>query len=883
MEGRNRGVSIMPPAQGSSPTNANSLVNEDVSAVEVAVDNNDEDEDILDSNGDGDAIDKEAEINFHDDGEDKPREDRGEFANRVRTLEEKRELLTRCTVKVRESSYWETLEATYVDSVIRPDPGVKRRWRKPGEHSKEREHESIDPMRPHSIAYRKHLAGNKPNSQWNKYLEYMLIGIITGLVGFLLFEIIEVIIEKRKELLVYSFRRGREHSSIGEYMGAYCSWVGTGVFLATAGMLIVVWQPAASGSGVTEVMSCLNGVVSKKVFQLRTLVAKVVSAICAVSSGLPVGPEGPIILMGSIIGGCVNNARVKLFDKVPSPQDHRDTITAGAAAGVAVAFGAPVGGLLFVFEEIATHWHHSLTPLIFCCSLLASYIYGLFASQLDGHGLRHETSFGGLIDDATIFFNSYTDRHMASRDLPMAFVIGVACGVMAALFTLLNLGLTKIRTAADDPERKSKKKLFNVLRGVEPAIVAVLFLTLSFVAPMILECKEFPVDGSGDGSFNEIGGVNLSVTAPCSKDNYYSPSATLFWNSGISIIKLLFRKSTEFDTLSLIFFGVAYFLFSCYSCGLKLASGIVIPMLVSGGVMGRLIGKFIYHHIDSSQHEGVYAVLGAAGYFAGVSRLSVSLAVIMIELTNEKRVLFPIMVSIITARAVASLLSPSLYHTQLSIKSVPFLNLADGETLDNKHFACFRASEICKPAVVCLREFETVESIIATLAVCKHNGFPVVDRDYHFLGMITRGQINALLTAFMDGIDKHLDDISNEYLVDLPWEKLAILQEQLKDSPTPEIPERFLHKKVNLIHHADSSALTVNSGASVSTVFHLFVSLGLRHLVVVTEKGQVNGLLTRHDLMPHRLEERMKKSLRNAYTTRADALMDSDEDAPLLG
>ena len=860
MEESNRGVSLTPSdgVDEQSPEESNNVENLNTT-VKVSL------------NGDQDS----------QNDEDKPREDQGEYANRVRTLEEKRELLTRCTVKVKETTYWESLEASYKDDVLRPDPGLKRRWRKPGEQSKEREHESIDPMRPHSISYRKHLAGNKPGSQWNKYIEYMLIGIITGLVGFALFEIIEVILEQRKELLTYAFRRARRSSSMGDYMGAYSSWIGTSVLLSTLGMLVVIWQPTASGSGVTEVMSCLNGVVSKKVFRLKTLIAKVVSAICAVSSGLPVGPEGPIILMGAIIGGCVNNARVKFFDKIRTPQDHRDTITAGAAAGVAVAFGAPVGGLLFVFEEIATHWHHSLTPLIFCCSLLASYVYGLFASQLDGHGLRHETSFGGLIDDATIFFNSYTDRHMASRDLPMAFIIGVVCGVLAAMFTLLNLGLTKIRTSADDPSRTKRKKLFGFLRSIEPGLVAVLFLTVSFVVPIILECKQLPID---DGSFNEAGGSNLSVIAPCSSDNHYSPSATLFWNSGINIIKLLFRKSTEFDTTSLLIFGITYFLFSCYSCGLRLASGIVIPMLVTGGVMGRLMGKFIYHYIDSTQHEGVYAVLGAAGYFAGVSRLSVSLAVIMIELTNEKRILFPIMVSIITARAVASILSPSLYHTILSIKSVPFLNIADSEAMDNKQVACFRASDICKHAVVCVREYETIDSLLATLTVCKHNGFPVVDREYHFLGMITRSQIITLLHVLLEGIDSQLDDISDEFLINTPWERIAIVQEKLRDDLTiPVIPERFLQKSINIIHHADSSALTVNSGASVTTVFNLFVSLGLRHLVVVTEKGEVNGLLTRNDLMPHRLEERMKRSLKNAYISRSDALIDSDEDAPLLG
>lgn len=91
------------------------------------------------------------------------------------------------------------------------------------------------------------------------------------------------------------------------------------------------------------------------------------SCALAVAAGLPVGPEGPLIHMGAIIGSAVSSLHstsmkfdLGLFKHLRGSNHKRDFVTAGVAAGVAAAFDAPIGGLLFSFEDVSSFWQANL-------------------------------------------------------------------------------------------------------------------------------------------------------------------------------------------------------------------------------------------------------------------------------------------------------------------------------------------------------------------------------------------------------------------------------------------------------------------------------------------------------------------------------------------
>lgn len=106
---------------------------------------------------------------------------------------------------------------------------------------------------------------------------------------------------------------------------------------------------SAAGSGVAEVKVILSGFVLHGYLGLKTLLLKTGALIFAVASGLSLGKEGPYVHIGT----CVGNICSRIFAKYrTNDAKKREMLSASASSGVAVAFGAPIGGVLFGLEEV---------------------------------------------------------------------------------------------------------------------------------------------------------------------------------------------------------------------------------------------------------------------------------------------------------------------------------------------------------------------------------------------------------------------------------------------------------------------------------------------------------------------------------------------------
>eukprot|EP01060_Flectonema_neradi_P002541 TRINITY_DN1159_c3_g1_i1.p1 TRINITY_DN1159_c3_g1~~TRINITY_DN1159_c3_g1_i1.p1 ORF type:complete len:1075 (+),score=181.98 TRINITY_DN1159_c3_g1_i1:93-3317(+) len=726
-----------------------------------------------------------------------------------------------------------------------------------------------------------------------KWCLFALIGFVVALISVVMKQSVERVVLFRFDMIHtildpeehHSHSDSNETSASGSidspnYATAWLFWVCTSCLLAFLSSVIIVFvEPKASGSGLPEVMAYLNGVQLSRTFSLKVMGVKFLSCLLAVSSGLPVGPEGPMIHLGSMVGAFLTqkkheNKGVSEFvnSKLQPFRNTADRIsfmTCGAAAGVSAAFGAPVGGLLFVMEEISSYWDQRLTWMIFFSTMIAFYSVVCFNTVVHGWYPTGYT-FGELAEDAQVLFQPeiMSKVHMNLMIIFPASIIGLACGLAGVLFTRWNVRVNKWRRGFI-----KKHRLRQVL---EPVVLALVFGTLSFVFPLISTCDVVP-SGSGDGTHvkadHEVKGANHNDFAQfvCSGEDSYSPLATLTLNSGENAIRHLYSKGTrgQFQSGALLSFFALYFTLSGYASGAAYATGIVIPMLVMGATIGRLLGEFTHSLVPAFDNydwfdPGIFALVGSASLFAGVSRLTVSLAVIMLEISHEVYFLPPMMVAIMISKCLADYLEPhSLYHQMIHLNNVPFL-----EPLDFLHaprYELLPARAAMSKTVLSLRQTDTVGNVFVCLG-STHNAFPVVNEKSELRGIVLRSQLESLLTDLPSS--EHTNN-GDERWSAMKARIKTLQTAELQDSQTTSVKRNTLRLiaaslpttdkayTISLNDVMNRSPFVVHKNFRLNLTKIFFQSLGIRHLIVVEGDYTVCGIITRKDLV--KIDEDIRK------------------------
>jgi chloride channel 7 len=283
------------------------------------------------------------------------------------------------------------------------------------------------------------------------------IGCTTGFVAFLIDVFTAQILQKKYAIAAAAMQYIPVGNDSGPFFAVMAAYVALSILcVAVAAVLVVFVEPVAGGSGIPEVKTYLQGVKVPRLLRTTTLLCKAVGVVFSVSSGLVVGKEGPMIHAGSIVAAGLSQGsskscgwRTTCLRRFRNDHDKRDFVSAGAAAGVAAAFGAPIGGVLFAMEEAASFWSQQLTWRTFFCALCSTFTLNLLLScdprfQPDK---RLSAPFGQLSHPGLITFGKFPQPDPYSLpEMPVFLLIGVAGGLMGALFNRLNVRLTMWRS-----------------------------------------------------------------------------------------------------------------------------------------------------------------------------------------------------------------------------------------------------------------------------------------------------------------------------------------------------------------------------------------------------------------------------------------------------
>src|SRR5271170_2053006 len=139
---------------------------------------------------------------------------------------------------------------------------------------------------------------------------------------------------------------------------------------AIAAWLVRRFSPDASGSGIPHVEAVLTGRAPQAPSIL--IPVKFLGGLLAIGAGLALGREGPSVQMGASVSHLVG----KIFRR--NWADCRVLLAAGAGAGLATAFNAPIAGAVFVLEELVRRFEHRIAIAALAASATSIAIGRLF-------------------------------------------------------------------------------------------------------------------------------------------------------------------------------------------------------------------------------------------------------------------------------------------------------------------------------------------------------------------------------------------------------------------------------------------------------------------------------------------------------------------------
>jgi chloride channel 3/4/5 len=573
-------------------------------------------------------------------------------------------------------------------------------------------------------------------------------------------------------------------------------------FGAIAAFLVKRFAPYAAGSGVPEVKTVLSGVEMKGYLSLWAMVVKIVGLGFAVATGLNLGKEGPFVHLASALAAV-------LVSHVDEFKDDfnllLEFVTAGTAAGVSVAFNAPIGGVLFAFEEAATYFPHHVLWRSFFASTIAAITLKLANPFLNGRAVMFE------VDHSLEWY---------WFEMVLFFCVGALGGLVGSVFIRFNVMWSRYRLSNERIKRS-------------PILEAVILIILTALCSYFVDFLQLTNTEIITTLFSECSNLNADEFSRAS-------------------ILCADNKQLRFMFTVLAYGACIKLLLTILTFGIRLPAGLFIPSMTIGACVGRMVGEatklvytnhsswIVFHECSATSvcvRPSIYAIVGAASALAGVTQVSVSLIVIMFELTGGLSHLLPTMIGILAAKLVCTWFEcEGIYDYHILLKQYPFLNLGY-KFPDN-----VPARDIMRKSLLCITEKTTVGIIRSILDDPRpYYGWPIIrsEEDMILSGNVVRAELERAMEEAAKFTKLNLEttvSFAGEFNL---AERDSIVSLDEKGDVV-----------LNFSGYRDRYLCQVGPETPLSEVHECFADLGVR-MCFVSRHGELLGLISKKNIIAY--------------------------------
>ena len=486
----------------------------------------------------------------------------------------------------------------------------------------------------------------------------MLLAVVVGVLAGLGTYFFEVLLYAIKSGLTNWFPVDSAHFLFLIYPAA-------GIILATLFVKYVVRDNISEG--VTRVLYAMSRRNSR--IAAHNCWTSIVGGATTIGFGGSVGPEAPIVLTGAAIGSNIGRlARL----------NYKHTtllLCCGAGAALAAIFKAPITGVVFVLEILMLDiTAASVIPL-----LIASITATTMAFMLRGF-------------DPILAVTLAPEDAFELWQIPLFILLGILCGLMAWYFTSMNARIGGFFKKID---RQYKKWIWG------GAILGILI----FIFP--------PLYGEGYEGFTSL---------------MHGNAEELFNNS-------LFYRFRGIDWV-VVLFVIATMFFKVIAMASTNAAGGVggtfAPSLFVGAFTGAslaLICNMLFHWEVSIVS---FTLVGMAGVMAGVMNAPLTSIFLIAELSNGYGLFIPLMITACISFAVNYYLDPDSIYTKQLRKKGELLT----HDKDQSVFVFLKLDDLMETDFLRIKENMTLGDIVHIISTARRNIFPVIDNFGRLLGIV---------------------------------------------------------------------------------------------------------------------------------------------------